>query len=601
VAFALLRRHATAAATLVIASGVLTAFATLWLLLVDPAVDSQVWPWLALGQTELGFGVLLDARARLMGAVVGVITLCVQVYSTGYMAHDPGRGRFFALLALFEWAMLGFAYSPDLLQAFIFWELVGLASFFLIGFWYQRPEAIAAAKKAFVMTRVGDVAMLVGLVLLFSLTHTLDIRESLASVADTLRQFPRSRALVEVIAALLFIGIIGKSAQFPLHTWLPDAMAGPTPVSALLHSATMVAAGVFLFARFEELFLLAPVTRTAALSLTAFTALFAALLAAVQDDIKRVWAYSSISQLGTMLAGLAAGGLSAGLFHLTTHAAFKALLFLAAGALIHHYGTQDIRALGQRGARRDHLTMLGLLVGGAALAGIPGFAGFASKEAVLTVVHALPGRQAALGFALLVIGAGVTAYYVGRVVFMLLRPAAPETAENHAPDDGHHHPPTAAMLASILTLAGLTLALVFAGPAIAGLLGQRLPELALSHALPGVSAVVIGLALAVFDFGRKNAGPSLLERVGPLHRALKNGFYIDAIYEKALVGGARAVARGLQIVENRLLDAAADLTGRFTLGMGEGTSRGQSGQLQRYIGVAAVLLAMVALWLGFAR
>lgn len=610
-AFALLRRHATAAATLVIASGALTAAATLWLLLENPAVDSQVWPWLTLGHTELGFGVLLDARARLMGAVVGVVTLCVQVYSTGYMAHDPGRGRFFALLALFEWAMLGFAYAPDLLQAFIFWELVGLASYFLIGFWYQRPEAIAAAKKAFIITRIGDVAMLVGLVLLFTLTHTLGIRESLASLAETARQVPQHQALIEAIAALLFVGIIGKSAQFPLHTWLPDAMAGPTPVSALLHSATMVAAGVFLFARFEELFLLAPAARTTALTLTAFTALFAALLAAVQDDIKRVWAYSSISQLGTMLAGLAAGGLSAGLFHLTTHAAFKALLFLAAGALIHRYGTQDLRALGRAGARRDRLTMLGLLVGGFALAGIPGSAGFASKEAVLTVVHQLPGRQAALGFWLLVIAAGVTAYYVGRVALLLLRPAAsPESPESgdpaesagyHAAADSHHQPPTAAMLAAILTLTGLTLALVLAGPAIAALLGQRLPELELSHAIPGVSAVIIGLAMAAFDFGRSEAGPSLFERIEPLHRALKNGFYFDATYEKVFVGGSRAIARALQIVENRVLDAAADLTARFTLGMGEGTSRGQSGQLQRYIGVAAVLLAMVALWLGFAR
>ncbi|MEZ4265773.1 MAG: NADH-quinone oxidoreductase subunit L [Myxococcota bacterium] len=606
VAFALLRRHATAAASVVIASGAVTALATLWLLLETPAVDSKIWPWLTLGQTELGFGVLLDARARLMGAVVGVITLCVQVYSTGYMAHDPGRGRFFALLALFEWAMLGFAYSPNLLQAFIFWELVGLASFFLIGFWYQRPEAIAAAKKAFIMTRIGDVAMLVGLVLLFTLAHTLDIRESLAAVAETARQFPRSHALIEVIAALLFVGIIGKSAQFPLHTWLPDAMAGPTPVSALLHSATMVAAGVFLFARFEELFLLAPITRNVALALTAFTALFAALLAAVQDDIKRVWAYSSISQLGTMLAGLAAAGLSAGLFHLTTHAAFKALLFLSAGALIHHHGTQDLRALGQAGARRDRLTMLGILVGGAALAGIPGFAGFASKEAVLTVVHGVPGRAAALGFALLVAGAGVTAYYVGRVVFLLLRPPNPALA--HADDAGHaphahaeHHPPTFWMLAAILTLSALTLALVFAGPSIAALIGQPLPELALSHAIPGLSAVVIGLALATFDFGRRSAGASLLERIGPLHRALKAGFYLDAIYEKVVVGAALAVARALHVIEARVLDAAGDLTGRFTLGMGEGTSRGQSGQLQRYIGVAAVLLAMVALWLGFAR
>ncbi|MCB9728266.1 MAG: NADH-quinone oxidoreductase subunit L [Deltaproteobacteria bacterium] len=595
-----LRSRPRAAAALVIASGALTALATLAILALADAPIQQVWTWLRVGDTDLGFGVLLDPRSRLMGAVVGVITLLVQIYSTGYMAHDPGRTRFFALLALFEWAMLGFAYAPDLLQAFIFWELVGLASFFLIGFWYDRPEAIAAAKKAFIMTRVGDVAMLIGLVLLFALAGTLDIRESLDRLHSLLQGHGITSLQVEVAAALLFVGVVGKSAQFPLHTWLPDAMAGPTPVSALLHSATMVAAGVFLFARFEELFLLAPLTRSAALLLTAFTALLAALLASVQVDIKRVWAWSSISQLGTMLAGLAAGGLSSGLFHLTTHAAFKALLFLSAGALIHHYGTQDLRALGRAGARRDRLTMLGLLVGAAALAGIPGFAGFASKEAVLTAVHDVPGRAAATGFALLVIGAGFTAYYVGRVAFLLLRPTAAEPHEP-TPPDAHGHPPTTAMSASILTLTLITLALAFAGPLVASLLGQPLPELALAHAVPGIAAVALGLAVAVFDFGRKSSAPPLFERVPALHGLLLRGFYVDAIYQRVFVGAARLCARALHFAETRLLDPAADGLARLTLAMGEGTARGQSGQLQRYIGVAALLLACVALWLGFAE
>jgi NADH-quinone oxidoreductase subunit L len=338
-----------------------------------------------------------------------------------------------------------------------------------------------------------------------------------------------------------------------------------------------------------------------ALALASFTALFAAALAAVQNDIKRILAYSSISQLGTMLAGLAAGHLTAGMFHLTTHASFKALLFLAAGALIHHFGTQDIHALGRAGARRDPAIAAGLVVGGAALAGVPGFAGFASKEAVLSAVHALPGPLAGVSFAMLILGAAFTAYYVGRLLLIVLRrPDAIAAGSPSASSTTHGHAPTPAMLAAVVLLTLVTLAMVGAGPALGSLFERPLPEVEFTHALPGLIAVAFGLALAAFDFGRMPARLSLLERVGPLHRALRNGFYIDAIYEKAFVGSALAVARALHVIEARVLDAAGDLTGRFTLGMGEGTSRGQSGQLQRYIGVAAVLLAMVALWLGFA-
>ena len=317
-----------------------------------PDMQRSVFEALGISAQEADekFGFLLDGLSLMFGVAVALITLCVMVYSLGYMGHDLSKTRYFALLALFEWAMLSFVYAVDLMQTFIFWELVGLASFFLIGFWYEKPSATAAAKKAFLMTRVGDVGLFIGVLMVLQVAGHFDIPGLLATEGGLVAQ--ATPAVLTTITLLIFVGIVGKSAQFPLHTWLPDAMEGPTPVSALLHSATMVAAGVYLMARLHPLFMGSETTLGSILIVASMTALLAATMAMVATDIKRVLAYSSISQLGFMLLGLAAGSLFAGVFHLITHALFKALLFLCSGLFIHHLETNDMAQIGRGGGRR---------------------------------------------------------------------------------------------------------------------------------------------------------------------------------------------------------------------------------------------------------
>jgi NADH-quinone oxidoreductase subunit L len=316
--------------------------------------------WLASGTMAIPIGIQLDPLSLLMFTVVAVICLLVQVYSLGYMSGDPGFGRYYGCMSLFAWAMLTLTVSSSLLQLYIFWELVGLASYLLIGFWFEKFSASEAGKKAFVMTRTGDVAFLLGLVLLWLQLGTLDM-PLLNDPQAVGRQL--SPGMITLTALLIFGGIVGKSAQFPLLTWLPDAMEGPTPVSALLHSATMVAAGVYLFARLFGFFSLSPTAMGVCLAIGTISMLMAATMAMVARDIKQVWAYSTISQLGFMLMGLGAGSLFAGVFHLTTHAGFKALLFLSAGVFIHHHDTNDMFEIGRRGGRRLQTAVAGFAGG----------------------------------------------------------------------------------------------------------------------------------------------------------------------------------------------------------------------------------------------
>jgi NADH-quinone oxidoreductase subunit L len=591
------QRHALAAG-LVITSGVLSLASAAWLFAWG-APETIIFEarWFTIADTDLWFGVLLDGRTVLMGAIVAVITLAVQIYSLGYMADDPGKGRYFAFLALFEWAMLAFVFAPNLLQTFIFWELVGLASFLLIGFWYRQPAAVAAAKKAFIMTRIGDVGMFVGLILLFDLTGTLDIAElgTLFSI-DALHAGLDS-ARVELVAALLFTGIIGKSAQFPLHSWLPDAMEGPTPVSALLHSATMVAAGVFLFARFFELFMAAPLTLTWVLAIATFTALLASTMAMVATDIKKVLAYSSISQLGFMLIGLASGSLVAGLFHLTTHAFFKALLFLCAGAYIHYAGSNDMAAIGRAGGAKLKATSAGLWVGGVSLAGLL-VGGFLSKEAVLHAVH---------GHTLFLVGALVaaflTAYYTFRMIFLVTRPG-PAPADQHA---GTHaaahpgHPPTRTMVAPILTLAALALlvGLPWFGDHIAALVGLDPVHAPATEMLTALAIAGGGALLAWWDWGRAAAPRTGFIASAPaLNRLFVNGWYLDKLYGAVFVGLTTAAAKLAYAIETTLLDGAGDAVATTTRVTASAVAATQSGRLQLYIGLAVVGLAAIALTLG---
>jgi len=603
-----LRRRHAAAAAVVITGGLVSLITSLWLVLDPPSVTELVTArWFTLGGIELYFGALLDGRSLLMAAVVSVITMAVLIYSLGYMRDDPGKGRFFAFLALFEWSMLSFALSPNLLQAFIFWELVGLASFLLIGFWYQKPAAVAAAKKAFIMTRVGDVGLFLGLILLFQDVGALDIDVIawLFSAPELPEGVTAGRA--ELIAGLLFLGVMGKSAQFPLHTWLPDAMEGPTPVSALLHSATMVAAGVFLFARFHEVFMAAPTVMTIVLAIALVTALIASTMAMVAQDIKKILAYSSISQLGFMLLALAAGGLFAGLFHLTTHAVFKALLFLCAGAYIHHYGTNDVVAIGRAGGRAMKITTLGLTAGGLALAGVPIFAGFWSKEAVL---HALAAHPLFLVGAYL--AAFLTAYYTFRMLFFIWAPNATSNAReeeavgaqqhgDHA--HAHHHgapaaPNTMRGPIAALALGTLVVGLPFVADAIGALIGRpgEVYHAAITEMLLPVAVVLAGLGLAWIDFGMRTAPQrGLVAWLGPVERLFKARWHIDALWRATAVRLTDAIAWISAAFETRGLDEAGDGVARSTLRAGRGAAGTHTGHLPLFIGTLVVVLAIVSL------
>ena len=409
--------------------------------------------WVVLGQMQVPLGFLLDPVSLTMLTVVAAVSFLVQLYSLGYMAGDEGFGRYYGCMSLFAWAMLTLTISSSLLQLYVFWELVGLASYLLIGFWFEKYSASEAGKKAFVMTRLGDVAFLLGLVLLWLQMESLDL--DILSDAEAVRA-NMSPNMITLTALLIFGGIIGKSAQFPLLTWLPDAMEGPTPVSALLHSATMVAAGVYLFSRLFGFYSLSPTAMAVCLAVGTVSMLLSSTMAMVARDIKQVWAYSTVSQLGFMLMGLGAGSLFAGYFHLVTHAGFKALLFLTAGVFIHHYDTNDMFEIGQRGGRSLKTALLGMLVAGGALSGLPPLAGFFSKELILGRLYDLPNP---VWFWAGLLGAVLTAYYTFRLVFVIAFPAKSEASAH----GGEGHGSEAGGLAMSAVLVALTLITVVLG------------------------------------------------------------------------------------------------------------------------------------------
>lgn len=590
------RRRAVAAG-LTIAATTVSLCCSLMLLHQGPIGATPGARWFESAGLDLVFGFLLDGPNLLMGVVVATIALAVQVYSLGYMAGDRGWSRYFALHGLFAWSMLSFVYASSLLQMFIFWELVGLASFLLIGFWYEKPAAAAAARKAFVMTRIGDVGLFIGLILLLQSVGTLDV----AQINDPGRLAELPAARLTLIALLFFAGVVGKSAQFPLHTWLPDAMEGPTPVSALLHSATMVAAGVFLFARFHPLFMAAHNVSPLVLTVVLFTAILSATIAMVQLDIKRVLAYSSISQLSFMLIGLAAGGLHAGMFHLTTHALFKALLFLCAGAYIHQLGSNDLIALGRAGARAMRGATVGLVIGAAALAGLPPLAGFFSKESILA---ALDRTGSPLMIAAAYLASFLTAYYAFRMVFLLVRPnahsrvQAVEPAGAHPVHDcgpGGH----AAMLMPIVLLTLGTVVVGFAGDQMAALIGAPALHPKLEGMVPAVAVALAGVLVAWIDFGRRRASQlGFIARVRPLSQLFERKWYVDDVYG-AVVGKAMAsLSRACALGETKGLDRLADDVATATLVGGQAARHAQAGRLQLYIATSVLFLAVACYLLG---
>ena len=607
-----LRGRPRVAAALGIAGMVVSFAASAWLV-ATVAVPGRTLlaqaAFLPIDSTHaLAFGVLLDPLSATMALVVSAVTLAVMVYSTGYMAGDPGFARYYGFLSLFGWAMQGLVLSANLLQTLAFWELVGLASFLLIGFWFERPAAAAAARKAFVMTRVGDVGFLLGVLLLIRTLGLATIPDVVAAAAPGGALAPRT---ITVAAVLLLMGVIGKSAQGPLFTWLPDAMEGPTPVSALLHSATMVAAGVYLVARLHPLFMAAPAVMHALLWLALVTALATATMAMVAPDIKRVLAYSTISQLAYMLMGLAAGSAAAGFFHLTTHAGFKALLFLSAGIFIHHAHSNDMREIGARAPRSQRAGVIGLVAGSAALAGIIPFAGYFSNEAIL---GALGAATSPLVVALAFLGAGLTAYYTFRMVFLTLGAHGRADALTHGEMEPGAHGPTdvrthgasageRAMQVTVLALAALTLVLGYLGPWFAARLAPAGP----AHgpfefgtgALVALAVVAAGVALAWFEFGRRGApGVGFVERVPALARFFGDNWYLDRLYRATVIRWAQALSRAAQWNDRTVVDGVTDGVASGTVGGGRLLALLQSGYVQTYVMIAVGLVAALAYVLG---
>ncbi len=590
IALVFLRSQPRLAQLVAIAGCALTLVGSAGLLAQGP-VEPLRFLWFSSGQINLQFGFLFDGISLVFGVAVSLITLCVMVYSLSYMAHDPSKSRYFAMLSLFAWAMLSFVYAVDLLQAFIFWELVGLASFFLIGFWYEKPEASAAARKAFLMTRIGDVGLFIGILMILPLTNNFDLPTLLNPESGLVKL--AAPAALSTITLLIFMGIVGKSAQFPLHTWLPDAMEGPTPVSALLHSATMVAAGVYLMARLHPLFMAAPDTLYIILCIAAFTALLAATIAMVERDIKKVFAYSSISQLGFMLMGLAAGSLFAGVFHLITHAVFKALLFLCSGVYIHHFETNDLEEIGRRGGRRLRATTLALAVGAGALAGVPPLAGFFSKEEIFAAL----GHDGATLFSIAALFAAfLTAYYTARMLFLVVLPAAIEE-ETHDAQHGPAQP--IAMLAPILLLALGALALGFVGTRLAAMLGVTPAHHEIASMLPAIGVVLLGILIAYIDYGRPQAARrGFISYVPALQTLFENRWYIDEFYRAVFVRLNDALSALFYGIEKRFFDAGFDGFGSSALKAGNSASRLQNGWVQLYAGATVVLIGLAALYIG---
>jgi NADH-quinone oxidoreductase subunit L len=564
--------------------------------------------WLVSDAVKVPFGFLLDPVSLLMLVIVATISWLVQIYSIGYMEGDPGFGRYYADLSLFALAMLTLVISSGLLQLYIAWELVGLASYLLIGFWYEKFSASEAGKKAFVVTRFGDIGFFMGLVFLTLFYGSLDIASVNAAVVA--QKMPPW--LITTSALLIFCGIMGKSAQFPLHVWLPDAMEGPTPVSALLHSATMVAAGVFLLTRLFPFFAASATAMTVILAIATITLLLSSTIGMVSTDIKQVWAYSTVSQLGFMAMGLAAAGLSAGnifpgYYHLTTHAAFKALLFLCSGVFIHHFGTNDFFVMSGHGGRKLYVPMACITIAALALAGIFPFAGFFSKEAVLGALAHLPNK---FWLCMGLLGAFLTAYYSFRVIFVMLCPRAeaPE-AVHREPSSGHGHPERHGvpwvMSLPLLVLAAFTLSLgFFQGHLEKFLLGEVHPHEANPYLLYGaVGCALGGIALAWFDWGAKSARwVGFISRVPVVENFFIQKWYMDHFWRWFLNTFIYGMfSRLFTYNDRRVVDGGVDAVAYSTIGSGRLLSFLQTAFLQLNLLFMVLVLAGIGIYLLMGR
>ena len=540
----------------------LCAWINLFANLGEPAFKVHLLQWLSIGSFTADWALRVDPLSSVMMFVVGFISFLIHVYSVGYMSHDPSIPRFMAYLSLFTFAMLMLVTSDNLLQLFFGWEGVGVASYLLIGFWYTRPSACAAAIKAFIVNRVGDFGLVLGIAACFLAVDSIQFDEIFARAPElattTVQAFGGEFATLELIGVLLFIGAMGKSAQLGLHTWLPDAMEGPTPVSALIHAATMVTAGVFLVARFSPLYELAPTALAMVTLIGATTAIFAATIGLTQFDIKRVIAYSTCSQLGYMFFACGVGAYSVGIFHLYTHAFFKALLFLGAGSVIHAMsGEQDMRKMGGIWDKVK-VTYAVMWIGTLALVGFPGTAGFFSKDAVLEAAWASHNPFHLYAFWLGFLAAILTAFYSGRLIWLTFHgePRADEHTMHHV----HESPPV--MLVPLIVLAAgavlagwLGLGMIDAeGHFWAGAIAQGehnhvmhdMHEVPLLVKLAPLFAMLLGLGLSYYVYmAQPGLGPRIAAAAGPINKLFYNKWYFDELYDLLFVRPAKAIGYGL--------------------------------------------------------
>ncbi|MTJ47901.1 NAD(P)H-quinone oxidoreductase subunit 5 [Dolichospermum sp. UHCC 0259] len=620
------------------------SLALLWSQIQGHAPYLWTLEWASAGNFHLTMGYTIDHLTSLMLVIVTTVAVLVMIYTDGYMAHDPGYVRFYAYLSLFGSSMLGLVVSPNLVQVYIFWELVGMCSYLLVGFWYDRKAAADACQKAFVTNRVGDFGLLLGILGLFWATGSFDFMIMGDRLSNLVETGSISNFLAIVLAILVFLGPVAKSAQFPLHVWLPDAMEGPTPISALIHAATMVAAGVFLIARMYPVFENVPAAMNVIAYTGAFTAFLGATIAITQNDIKKGLAYSTISQLGYMVMAMGVGAYSAGLFHLMTHAYFKAMLFLGSGSVIHGMEAvvghdpvlaQDMRLMG--GLRKYMpVTSFTFLIGCLAIAGIPPFAGFWSKDEILGAAFAANPFLWFIGW----VTAGITAFYMFRMYFstfegkfrgndekikVKLKNAAAALAEksgtlelapNFGPGamkkgeleshshDSHSHEPhespwTMSLPLVVLAIPSMLIGLV--GTPYANYFEQFIfsPNETLAEVMEkaaefdphefyvmagsSVAISVVGITLAVLMYLARKIDPSAIAKnIQPLYDLSLNKWYFDDIYHRVFVLGLRRVARQVMEVDFRVVDGAVNLTGFFTLVSGEGLKYLESGRVQFY-------------------
>ena len=620
--------------------GVLVAFIlsmqTLWSVAADGArFNETLYTWMVVGSLKMEIGFLIDGLTAMMMCVVTFVSLMVHIYTIGYMEEDEGYNRFFSYISLFTFSMLMLVMSNNMLQLFFGWEAVGLVSYLLIGFWFNKPTAIFANMKAFLVNRVGDFGFILGIGLIVAFAGTLNYTEAFAKSADlAVLNLPGTDwMLVTVICICLFIGAMGKSAQFPLHVWLPDSMEGPTPISALIHAATMVTAGIFMVARMSPLFELSDTALNLVMAIGAITALFMGFLGLIQNDIKRVVAYSTLSQLGYMTVALGASAYSVAVFHLMTHAFFKALLFLGAGSVImgmHH--NQDIRWMG--GVRKYMpITWITSLLGSLALIGTPFFSGFYSKDSIIEAVaeSTLP----AAGFAHFAVLAGVfvTAFYSFRMYFLVFHGAErydqnPDAHhDDHSHDSGHHdHTPHESPWVVTVPLLLLAIPSVVIGyfTIDAMLFGDFLKDAIfinedkheamheLGHAYHGAIAMAMhafssapfwlafaGVVSSYYMYMINPSVPAAIKRACmPIYTLFENKYYMDWINENILARGARALGTGLwkggdqSVIDGGIVNGSWKLVGAVSAV----TRQFQTGYLYHYALAMIVGVFLLMTW-----